>query len=91
MAPLIAVRFTWNSRENVDYVVQANKISILVIANIPCIAMCDLHSLGTLICFGEINQPHTRVISVVNKKQGTSNDLVVFKKFRMLERGTNRF
>ena len=61
--------------KNVYNVLDARKVAVLVVADLPGGAVVDLGELRQNEGLGEVDQPHVGVILVVNKQQRAPDDL----------------
>lgn len=68
-----------HGREELNYVVQSNQVTVLVIAHLPVVLVVDRDAVGQRIGFGEVDQPAAGVSAVVQEQQGTSDNFVRLK------------
>jgi len=76
--------------ENGQQVVDANQVSVLVVAHHPAGRVVDRQAGGQPRRLGEVDQPHVGVARVVHKQQRAADDFVVCEKLGHLQRRPNR-
>lgn len=68
--------------KDIDEIVDANQVAILVVAHLPGRVMIDAHLRRQSHRLGEVNQPHTRVRLIVHEEQRAADHLVRLEELR---------
>lgn len=77
--------------EQIDDVVQSYQVSVLVVAYFPVFLVSYFNAIWNRSGFCEVNQPATRMLSIVKEQQWTANYLVRLEEFRMFQSRANGF
>lgn len=68
--------------KDIDEIVDANQVAILVVAHLPGRVMIDAHLRRQRHRLGEVNQPDTRVRLIVHEEQRAADHLVRLEELR---------